>query len=164
MPSLSTSAAGRLCRAERPAWQLTTGLQRQDDVGTADIGDEVAGVLDRGLRKPLATLALISAYPFDAALQSSVVRRDTEFSRDDNDQAGAVAVTIFGVERLAVVPGHPLPIGEETGRGPTAIIELKGQQLSQRLFALLLGRDAVDPNGTPGQHGAMVQRLGRIVL
>src|ERR1700691_2821808 len=122
MPSLSTSAAGRLRRPERPARQLTTGLQRQDDVGTADIGDEVARVLDWGLRKPLATLTLIGAYPFDAALQSSIVRRDTEFSRDDNDQARAVAVTFFGVERLAVVPSQPLPIGEETSRGPTAII------------------------------------------
>src|SRR5438477_13046712 len=99
-------------------------MQRHDDVGTANIGDEVASVLDRGLRTPLATLALLGAYPFDAALQSSVVRRDTEFSRDDNDQARAVAVTFFGVKRLAVVPSQPLPIGEETGRGPTAIVEL----------------------------------------
>ena len=104
---LSISAAGRLRQAERPARQLTTGLQRQDDVGTADIGDEVASVLDWGLREPLATLSLIGAYPFDAALQSSVVRRDTEFSRDDNDQARAVAVTFLGAERLAVVPSRP---------------------------------------------------------
>ena len=108
MTSISASAAGRLRRAEGPARQLTTCLQRQDDVGTTDIGDEVAGVLDRGLREPLATLALIGAYPFDAAPQPGVVRRDAEFSRDDDDQARAVAVTFLGVERLAVVPSQPL--------------------------------------------------------
>ena len=111
----SASAACLLRWAERPARQLTTGLQGQDDVGTAGVGDEVASVVDWGLRKPLAALSLIGAYPFNAAPQPSIVCREAEFPRYDHDQAGAVAVTYFGVERLAVVSGKPLPIGEETG-------------------------------------------------
>ena len=70
--------ACRLGSTERPARQLAAGLQGKDGVGAAGIGDEVAAVVDRGLRKPLAALALIRANPIDAAPQSRVVRRDVQ--------------------------------------------------------------------------------------
>ncbi len=91
---------------ERPTGQLAAGLQREDGVGAADIGDQVAALVDRGSRKPLAAFTLIGAQPIDAAPQSRVVRRDTEFPRDDDDKSGSIAVTGFGVERLAVWSGR----------------------------------------------------------
>ncbi len=120
--------------------------------------------LDRGACEPLAALALIGQQPGDAALQSRVVGRQAEFPRDNDHEAGSVAIAGCGGQRLAVVAGESLPVREQAGRGPTAVVELPGQQFGQRLIALLGRGDPINPDGRPGEHGAMVQRFGRIVL
>ena len=75
-----------------------------------------------------------------------VVRLDAEFPRDDDDKASSIAVAGLRVERLAVFRDEFFPVGEKTGSGPAAVVQLQGKQFRERLFALLESSDAIDPD------------------
>ena len=97
------------------------------------VGDEVAAVLDRGAREPLAALALIGAAARRCRAAAAGRPPGRRVPARRRSRSRFRSRRWFWCRAAAVVAGQSLPVGEEAGRGPAAVVKLQGQQFGQRL-------------------------------
>lgn len=64
---------------------------------------------------------------------------------NNNDEAGAVAVTSFCIQRLSIAPSQALPVGEKTGSGPAAVVQLQRE--------LIVGLEVVESQAGTDHNG-----------